>query len=91
MLNNKRPAFTKFAFSVNQRTQYGVHMVYRLDVRIPKDPRNKHSLQHEHIGDKRIDLLVDLLDYSQCLEHFVRKTNVIFDEIPDSPLEFKLV
>ncbi len=88
--NNQRPAFTKYVFSIFQRTLYGAYRIYQLDVRIPQDPRNKHGLSHAHFGNERVNISEALLDYESCLRFFLTETKVVFDTNPTNPLAFTL-
>lgn len=74
------------------KEEHGRKRVYQLDVFIPPICQiDEHDWPHEHIGQGRRTLGKNYPStFQECLEYFCKKTNITFEVIPESPLEFSL-
>lgn len=83
----------RFKFSVFLRQRYGIERVYQLDVlQSKKAIRDKHSMPHEHFGDRRTNGTESWQNWTfeEILGHFQKRTNIIFRPPPSHPEHFEL-
>lgn len=82
-----------FKFTIFRVTIASLERVYQLHVRqLPKPPRDRHQLPHEHVGAWRSEGAAEWLnwDYAEALDHFCRQTNIIFVPPVSDPEAFEL-
>ncbi|KDR41602.1 hypothetical protein [Caballeronia glathei] len=88
-----RPLRESFKFSLF-RLEFGApKRAYQLDTsNVPLCDPEDHDWPHEHIGTDRICFGSSAFPqtFEEALEHFCNAVNIQFDEVIESPLEFKL-